>query len=583
MTERITVFDEQGSKLVLGPNDHIATGGEGSVYARKDRVFKVYLDTAKAAKARLEEKVAVLRRLQHPGVAAPTGALRDKNGAFVGIALRRVEGEALCKLYTNTWRDANQFGVDETRHVAAAMREVVQFAHGHQALLVDGNELNWLVHDHKPVAIDVDSWQLQGFPATAIMASIQDPLLQQNAKGVLQFSEGSDWFAWAVVTFQLWTGIHPFKGTHPGFARNAMLERMKAGASVFDASVSLPAAVRPFSDIPVALRQWYRDVFEQGARTQPPARWEATVAAQTAPRLKVTQLLNAALRQERLGGAGGKVVAAFGGYVIARTPGGLILWDALRKAPADWVLESDLQAVLRREAAIVRLPATEALVRLVPNAGLQLLTKEKPSEVSTLPSRATGLWQSGQRMFALVEGVSNGLVELSVAMVGQRAVLSIDKQWPVNTLSTSFFRACFVQDCLGVPFLGVLEAAGLVQMKAPALKHLKVVQALGIDRHNVWVTAIRKADGESVRLRLTAGVNEFEVQEEEVVQGLELDGAVLGTGVGVVRLGDELRVAKGLQGKRLTPCGLSEASRLFSLGQGLGLFEDTEVSRLSLV
>ena len=255
MTDRITVYDEQGNKLVFGPNDHLATGGEGSVYARQDRAYKLYLDPAKAQRARLEEKVQRLQRFSHPGIAAPQGVLRNKNGDFLGLSLPRVNGEALCKLFTNTWRDAHQFGEAETIAVARGMRAVVDYAHAHQAVLVDSNELNWMVDGKNPVAIDVDSWQLPGYPATAIMASIRDP------RSPSSFNDGTDWFAWAVVTFQLWTGVHPFKGTHPDFARGALVERMSAGVSVFDPRVRLPGAVRPVSDIPDALRAWYRDVF----------------------------------------------------------------------------------------------------------------------------------------------------------------------------------------------------------------------------------------------------------------------------------------------------------------------------------
>ena len=71
MSDRVTVFDESGTKLVLGPNDHLATGGEGSVYARGDVVYKVYLDPTKALKGKLHDKVALLKLLAHPGIAAP--------------------------------------------------------------------------------------------------------------------------------------------------------------------------------------------------------------------------------------------------------------------------------------------------------------------------------------------------------------------------------------------------------------------------------------------------------------------------------------------------------------------------------
>ena len=471
MSDRVTVYDEQGIKLVLGPNDHLATGGEGAVYARKDSVYKVYLDPAKARRARLAEKVALLKQLTHPGIAAPNGALLDKDGQFVGLTLPRVPGEALCKLFTNSWRDANQFGEAQTLAVTQRMHDIVRYAHSQQALLVDGNELNWLVEGSRPTVIDVDSWQLPGFAATAIMPSIRDPLASQG------FTAGSDWYAWAIVTFQLWTGLHPFKGTHPAFARNAMEARMQAQVSIFDPQVRVPPAARPVDGIPAGLRQWYRDVFQSAHRAPPPSNFAGGPAAQTAPRLRVRQALNASVKQERLGHAGEKVLAAFNGFALARSSSGLLVWDALRKAPLDWIDNPTCQAVLGRKAAILRLAQAEVLVRLEEGVGLQAQLRNEPAG-PVLPTRAHGLWQSGNRLFALVEGVANGLVEVNVAMLGGRALVSVDKQWPVSTLATEFYRGCFVQDCLGAPFVGVLEGSGVVQAKAPALRGYRVIDVM---------------------------------------------------------------------------------------------------------
>ena len=86
-----------------------------------------------------------------------------------------------------------------------------------------------------------------------------------------------------------------------------------------------------------------------------PANLSGTVALQTAPRLRVQQLLNALLKQERLGTAGGKILAAFQGYTVVKTSHGLKLWDALRKAEKPGVTAQDCAAILNRKAAVLRL------------------------------------------------------------------------------------------------------------------------------------------------------------------------------------------------------------------------------------
>lgn len=571
---RITVYDDQGQALVLTSNDHLATGGEGSVYAKGSKVHKIYLDPAKAVAAGMERKAPLLAQLKHPGIAAPTGLLRDKKGALVGLSFNKAQGDALCRAFTSAWRAANRFDNDDVGQLAQSMRDIVAYAHQHQALLVDGNELNWLVHGTAPTVIDVDSWQLPGFAATAIMPSIRDPLVTKA------FSPGSDWFAWAVVTFQLWTGIHPYKGTHPDFARGALQERMKAGVSVFDARVSLPAAARPVSDIPARLRQWYEDVFTRQERMAPPAHWGA-VTPGTTPTLRVVQTLSQSLRQEKWWHAPGRIRAAFSGFMVVDSPSGLQAWDLVKKAQLSWVSAAQCQAILRREGALLRLGDNVALLELDPEKSLTTWTAQGQAGAA-LPTRAQRLWQAGPRVFGVLEGVSNGLLELECRPLGPRVVTAPGNAWPVSALSTEFFRGCFVQDCLGAPFVGVLEDNGMVQARAPELKPYRVVEGVGLDRHNVWLVAVRKADGETVRLKFGFKTDQFVLEEEALVSEASLDGASLASGVGVMRLEQDLRISRKESHKALAGSGLSESGRLFSAGSFLGWFEDREVFKLSL-
>jgi hypothetical protein len=67
----------------------------------------------------------------------------------------------------------------------------------------------------------------------------------------------TDRFALAVVTFQVYTGIHPYRGTLDGYKRTEMERRMKEKKSVFTTGVRLNQAVRDFSCIPSPLLAWY--------------------------------------------------------------------------------------------------------------------------------------------------------------------------------------------------------------------------------------------------------------------------------------------------------------------------------------
>jgi len=69
-----------------------------------------------------------------------------------------------------------------------------------------------------PIFLDVDSYQTPSFHADALMESVRDPLIQNN-----KFTELSDWYSFGIVVFQMYIGIHPFKGRHPNFKKNEWL------------------------------------------------------------------------------------------------------------------------------------------------------------------------------------------------------------------------------------------------------------------------------------------------------------------------------------------------------------------------
>jgi serine/threonine protein kinase len=143
------------------------------------------------------------------------------------------------------------------------MSETIADIHAKNVLIVDGNELNYLVanKDWKTVYfIDTDSYQTPNFPASAIMPSIQDFTRSD-------FSRDTDWFSFACVSFQFYTGIHPYKGIHPTI--DNMIDRCKQHVSVFNSKVQYPPFVK-LNSIPSDLSKWFYQVFEDGKRLPPP-------------------------------------------------------------------------------------------------------------------------------------------------------------------------------------------------------------------------------------------------------------------------------------------------------------------------
>ena len=152
----------------------------------------------------------------------------------------------------------------------------VMAVHTAGIVIVDLNEMNFLVDRRfqSILAIDVDSYQTQSYPASALMPSVKDWQVSGS-----HFTTLSDWFSFACVAFQMFAGIHPYKGQHATL--KGFEARMKANASVLGPDVKVPAVVYPFSEIPSGYLAWFKAVLQDGKRLAPPSDPLATTAPVT--------------------------------------------------------------------------------------------------------------------------------------------------------------------------------------------------------------------------------------------------------------------------------------------------------------
>lgn len=253
-------------EVSLDKRHFLAKGGEGEVYVKSNTAYKI----CEPGKMIPDGKFQELSVLTEPHVIRPEDVLLDTKHQPVGYTMRYVaDTSPICQLFTKSFRNRNNVQPDQVFKLVRQMQNTLSFIHSHKVLGVDLNELNFLldnVFEHV-YFIDVNSYQTPHYPATAIMESIRD----RHCNGV--FSEGTDWFSFGIVTFQMLIGIHPYKGRHPNFTdqTTALDERMKHNISIFDQQVAYPKAVcQPFDVIPDVYLQWYRAIFDKGLRVAPP-------------------------------------------------------------------------------------------------------------------------------------------------------------------------------------------------------------------------------------------------------------------------------------------------------------------------
>lgn len=267
------VFIQGQGSVSLTKNDFLGRGGQGEVYAKGPTAYKLYDDPSRMIPV---AKIGELAAITDPNVIRPQAVLTDAKGNPVGYTMRFVrDAYTLCQTFTKAFRQRAGLTPEKSLALVRKLQASIAHIHSKRILVVDLNELNFLVDQclAEIYSIDVDSYQTPGYHASALMESVRDRHARPN-----QFTEATDWFAFAIVSWQMFIGIHPYKGRHPQFGDD-MDERMKHNLSVLNPEVKYPkGVVLPFDVIPPSYRRWYEAVLERGERSAPPDDNAAPVA-----------------------------------------------------------------------------------------------------------------------------------------------------------------------------------------------------------------------------------------------------------------------------------------------------------------
>lgn len=477
------VLDGKGP-VTLRDSNYVAAGGEGTIYKISDLVVKLYLKPEEMRQRGMIDKIKLLSTLKHPYVSSPIGLVTSPKGDPIGHYLKYVDGHPLARVFTNDFWLHEGFTNKHAGTLVHRMRDVYSFAHQNKAVLVDANELNWFAlfsgSDPEPRIIDVDSWAIGKWPAVAIMPSIRD----WKSK---TFDEKSDWFAWGVVTFQVYTGLHPYKGTLDGYNRADFIGRMKANASVFSKGVKLNSAVRDFGNIPGPLRDWYEATFQNGERTKPPSPFDTGVSAPRAAitMRRVTTAGGGTLVFEKLlGFANDSTLKVFHCGVAHLSSGKLI--DLKTKRQIGNIQSKGAEVVKTENGWLIgEINNSEVTFGYVDESSLKF-------EKLSLKLNGRKIVAYENRIFVVTE---NGLTEVNLHMFG-KPIASVGQTWGVMVNSTKWFYGVGAMDAMGAKYVVTpFGEKAVVQERVRELDDLKIVNAksgnrfvslIGLDKGGVY-------------------------------------------------------------------------------------------------
>jgi tRNA A-37 threonylcarbamoyl transferase component Bud32 len=268
-----------GTRLDLAPAQLLGQGGEAEVYDLGDGLvvkwwkpadhpdFDGLPDAQAAATHRLAEAPARLRALPGrlpAGVVAPCGLALDRKKAVIGYLMPKVAGTPLASYGEPRWR--RDHPTDPSGVVAAlcALRDAIAGLHAAGVVIGDCNDHNVLVDGRRVHLIDVDSYQLPGFPCVMFTERFVDPRLCDAALAPARpHDTDSDWFAFAAMAFRTLLWVPPYGGVHP---RCPNPQRGLRRLSALGPDVVYPRAARPVATLPDELVDAFRAIFERDVR-----------------------------------------------------------------------------------------------------------------------------------------------------------------------------------------------------------------------------------------------------------------------------------------------------------------------------
>lgn len=513
-------FIKGGAEVSLSDRDFVAKGGEGSIFAKGNTAYKIYEDPNKMIPP---AKISELSVINNPNVIKPESIIMDSKNKCVGYTMKLVKNtHTLCELFTKAFKKRNNIDTKDLLELIKKFQKMIKDIHDNKILVVDLNELNFLTNDkmNEVYAIDVNSYQTQNFPATAIMDTIRD----RHAK---QFSELTDWFSWGIITFQLLTGIHPFKGKCDKFDQYPMDQRidqrMLHNVSVFNPDVRIPATAENPDIIPQALRSWYKAIFESDHRSIPPFNFETMVQViQKVQAIVGSDLFNLNLLQE------------FDESIIN-------YFYNLR----DQIVITQNSIIFNKRKINLAIPNAKVLFtpkRNTPVAAYEESGNLKLINLSNgnqLPINLTidGLILSNNNLYAKM---NTNIVKIDLNEINDNITPMTKLVGKVLDLpeATKMFDGIIIQNLLGRYVASLLDGQNCYQIKFPELDDHKILNAKY--ENKVLVTLSAKRDGTYHRYIFKIDNNQtYTLRKEENVSINELNFTVADQGICLLLNEDE--------------------------------------------
>lgn len=495
-----------GTSITLNKNNFLASGGEGEIYTKNRIAYKIY---QKPERMIPSGKMQELSCIKNPNVIRPQDPILNTQNKPIGYTMRFVpDTYALCQLFTKAFRNRNNLAHDQMQILIRKLHALVSDVHQSNILIVDLNEMNFLSSKNfeEIYGIDTDSYQTRSYPATAIMDSIKD----RHSK---KFSKETDWFSYGIISFQMFTGIHPYKGRHKTI--KTIDERMQKNISVFHPDVSVPGACYPFDVIPEVYRNWYKAVFDNGQRVPPPASFDTVEVVVRLDIIKGTNNIDVELLRE-----------CSGNVLDAVYMGGL-------RVLTDKVLELTPHKKIPVSPSGVQLfktPMGTPLLAKLNGEELKILNPDTQNEVKSSISGQSMMTYNG----SLYVKANDKILYVDMIESGKNIIVSSKTAATVLENASKFFDGVLIQNLLGSFYVSIFPEAGVhYQIQIKELDGHRVVDAKYDSGVLMVIVGDRSGKYDRLVFRFDSKFSSYDIRKVEGITPVGLSFVVLDNGITV--------------------------------------------------
>ena len=511
-----------GGTFTISDKYYKAAGGEASIYVNGGRVFKIYHDPHKTLPAKKIKELSAIRNKQ---VVVPQDLIFDAStGDPLGYTANYIDNvEPLLKLFTRTFKQDNNVDPAMIAELVKQLQLVTGDIHGAKCLIVDFNELNVLVNVTPtlltPYFIDVDSYATPSYNATAIMDSVRDRRVSSEVNGKLVYNadELSDWYSWGIISFWLYTNIHPFRGNaKPKYNPCDKQKQMDDNVSVFHAGVKMPPSVNNFNVIPKRHLDWYKDTFLNNNRSIPPLPDSIAPLVVPAPIVIVKGNKNVDVIE----------VAAYSENVLHVLQSMGINYVVTQKKVYCGAKELMFGCDKAKKVLLCAASDGSIIVGSLAGQEVKFVELNRQRDVGTIAS--TDIFTRNGAIYS----VSNGkLVENCFTALGDKMIHRIKEVENISEYTAVVYDGCVIQDLLGKKHLTLPYKKGECFTKyLPQLDGYRIVAAKS-ERNVVVILAEKGGQYDRFVIVFTKDFSDFDVRKIEDVAYDSINFTVLESGL----------------------------------------------------